>query len=125
MLLIRLRWQSDSPHKVEMSINPFDKTGKTTTLTLPSSLNLPKINKTTEEKPKLEPDKEITGIAVNTADSEHTQKMEAGVSTNLPRADADMSYTGRILAQFGGLESNIPINHPYWRQRKAKNRKTT
>jgi len=26
-------------------------------------------------------------------------------------------YAQKILAQFGGLESNIPIHHPYWKLR--------
>ena len=33
------------------------------------------------------------------------------------------SEASRILAQFGGLPSNIPITHKYWKLRHARKRK--
>lgn len=120
MLLIRLHWQSGSRLEVELTLtNPFGKP----TITLPSSDLLAKIKKDEEKdkddkEPKEDKPKEDKPPKV---DKPIEPIPEPSAGTPEPR----QSYTARILAQFGGLESNIPINHPYWQQRKARKTRTT
>lgn len=43
--------------------------------------------------------------------------LDTPVPESLVPIEREMSYSEKILAEHNGLESNIPINHDYWKLR--------
>lgn len=90
--------------------NPFGKAGE---------IVKPSINPFEEAKVTLNEDGKVSDVAsVEVKEPEFKQdviKEEVKVAT--PVVPPPMSNRAKVLAEFGGLESNVPINHGYWKMK--------